>query len=395
MSRVQQVAEAPPKRPVEPPSAGGPDTTTTAADDAALSIEDYAMRAAAVLPQSVWDFVAGGSGAEATLAANERGFAVRRLVPRVLRDVSVPAPQCELFGGPLRMPAAVAPMAYQRLVHPDGELAAARAARTAGIPFIAGMLSSVSLEDIAATGATLWFQVYWLRDRAVLADLLARAAAAGARAIVLTVDTPRMGRRLRDVRNQFALPSDVTAANLSAGPTMAHRARSGVSAVSAHTSLIFDPSLTWADLDWVRARTSLPLLLKGILDPDDASRAADSGVDAIVTSNHGGRQLDGAISTIDALPEVLRAVDQRCPVLLDGGVRGGVDVLKAIAQGARAVLLGRPVLWGLAVGGERGVTEVLSLIRDDLVHAMALAGCPDLEAARRLRLMCDQRAVEV
>jgi 4-hydroxymandelate oxidase len=287
------------------------------------------------------------------------------------------------------MPLAVAPMAYQQLVHPDGELALARAARSAGVVFIASMLSSHTIEAIAGVGAETWFQLYWLRDRARTEELIKRAQASGCRALVLTVDVPRMGRRLRDMRNAFALPSTVTAANLEDSPaagrvSTAHCEEPGSSAVMVHTAEALDPALSWADLEWVRDRTSLPLILKGIMDPGDAARAVDAGVDAIVVSNHGGRQLDGALPSITALSAVVRKVSGRCPVLVDSGMRSGTDVLKALALGASGVLIGRPALWGLAAGGEDGATEVLRLFHTELEQTMTLAGCGDLSSARRL-----------
>jgi 4-hydroxymandelate oxidase len=256
------------------------------------------------------------------------------------------------------------------------------------------MLSSVPIETVATSGADLWLQLYWLRDRGVTAELIDRAADAGARAIVLTVDVPLMGRRLRDVRNGFALPTTVSAVHLAgtagtpagaAGGIGAQRRRAGSSAVAAHTAAAFDPSLSWSDLDWIRSRTSLPLILKGVLDPADAGQAADLGVEALVVSNHGGRQLDTAVAGATVLPAVRAAVEGRCTLLLDGGIRGGSDILTALALGADAVLVARPLMWGLAAGGAAGVSDVLRLYAAELDSALALAGCADLADARRLR----------
>jgi 4-hydroxymandelate oxidase len=339
-----------------------------------LSIGDVERRCHGLLPRDVWDFIAGGSGTESALAANAAAMSRVQLLPRVLRDVSRCTTRSELFGTTVAMPAAVAPMAYQRLVHPDGELAAAGAAKDAGIPFIAAALSSYSVEHIAKAAGPLWFQLYWLRDRDLMFDLVRRAEDAGCEALMLTVDVPWMGRRLRDLRNQFALPGNITA----------HEHASGGSAVAAHTSAAFDPSLSWSDLEILRSRTRLPLIVKGVLHPDDAARLVESGVDGLVVSNHGGRQLDVAVPGIQVLPMVRRAVGEGYPIFLDGGVRSGTDVLKALALGATGVLIGRPVLWGLAVAGEAGAHHVLRLVADELADALGLAGCRSVSEAREL-----------
>ncbi|RBQ09324.1 alpha-hydroxy-acid oxidizing protein [Micromonospora sp. LHW51205] len=351
-----------------------------------VSLADFAALARAVLPPDVWDFVDGGSGAETALAANRAALDRVAVLPRMLAGVDDPSTEAALPGGRAALPVAVAPMAYQRLLHPDGEPALAAAARAAGVPYVASTLASTPIEEIAATGATVWFQLYWLRDRALVADLLDRASAAGCAAVMVTVDVPVLGRRLRDVRNGFALPPHVTAANLPGGrDDLAHQGTPGVSAVAVHTGAVFAPALSWADLEWLRERTRVPLLVKGILDARDAVRAADAGVDAVVVSNHGGRQLDAAPASAAVLPEVVEAVDRRCAVLLDSGVRGGVDVLRALALGADGVLLGRPLLWALAAGGRAGAEAALALLAAELRDALILSGCPDPASARRLR----------
>jgi 4-hydroxymandelate oxidase len=249
------------------------------------------------------------------------------------------------------------------------------------VPYVISTLSSESLEVIAGAGGATWFQLYWLRDRDVVVDLLRRAEDIGCRAVVVTVDVPVLGRRLRDMRNGFALPPSVRPVNV--GDDVGGRV-AGESAVARHTKAAFDPSLSWRDLDWIRAHTRLPLLVKGILDPRDAVRAVQGGVDGLVVSNHGGRQLDGAVPAVTALPAVVDVVAGRCPVFVDSGVRSGVDVLRALALGATGVLLGRPVLWGLGAGGRHGVAKVLDLLRDELDTALRLAGCPDVATARLL-----------
>jgi 4-hydroxymandelate oxidase len=349
-----------------------------------VTVADYERAAAAVLPADVRDFAAGGSGTETTLAANRAALDGVFLVPRMLQDVSALTTRSTLLGQPVEMPVAAAPVAYQRLFHPDGESATARAAAAAGIPFTASTLSSVPLDAMTGAGGRVWFQLYWLRDEAATLDLVRRADDAGCEAVVLTVDVPWMGRRVRDIRNRFTLPAHVRAANLTTTAT-AHQRNGAGSAVAAHTSQEFSPALTWSSVARLRERTRLPLVLKGLLAPEDAVRAVEHGVDAIVVSNHGGRQLDGAVAGIDALPEIADAVRGGCEVLLDSGIRSGTDVLRALALGASGVLLGRPLMWGLAVDGERGAVRVLELLAAELRDAMGLAGCGDVAAARRMR----------
>ncbi|WP_307853349.1 alpha-hydroxy acid oxidase [Kitasatospora sp. RG8] len=359
------------------PAPGGP-----------LCLRDIERAAAAVLPPDVWDFVMGGSGTESSVQANLAAFEQLYVVPRVLRDVSGCSTASPLLGRAASAPLAVAPMAYHRLVHPDGELAVARAAREAGVPFVTGTLSSHPLEEIAAQGARLWLQLYWLKDEARLFDLVARAEEAGCEALMLTVDLPWMGRRLRDVRNGFVLPQDVRAAHLGDGAaSLAHDHQARSSAVAEHTRTAMTAALSWEHVERLRSRTGLRLVLKGVLDPRDARQAAEHGVDAVVVSNHGGRQLDGAVPPMAVLGEVRDAVDGRCEVLLDGGVRTGTDILKALALGASGVLVGRPVFWGLATEGQAGVGSVLRLLTEELRDALGLAGCDSVTAARSLRVL--------
>ncbi|MER5866277.1 alpha-hydroxy acid oxidase [Kitasatospora sp. NPDC002040] len=358
-----------------------------------LELADVERAARARLPAETWDFVQGGSGAERTLAANRAQFDQCRLRPRTLVDVSATDQGLTLLGSRLETPIGIAPMAYHQLYDPEGELATARAAGRAGALLVAGIFASRTLESIAeaATGP-LWLQLYWLRRRDALAALVERAEAAGYRALVLTVDAPRIGRRLRDARNGFAIPAHIRAVNLDQDlMASSHRADAGSSGIADHAKEQFDPTLTWADLSWLRERSSLPIVLKGILTGEDARLAAEHGVDAVVVSNHGGRQLDGAPATLSVLPEVVAAVPPTLPVLLDGGVRTGTDVALAIALGARAVLIGRPVLWGLAAGGEDGVAGVLDLLKTELDHTLALLGRPrlaDLDRTAVVRPTC-------
>jgi 4-hydroxymandelate oxidase len=345
-----------------------------------VCVQDYEPLARERVEPTAWDYLHGGSDDELTLRANREAFARLQLRPRVLVDVS----RCELAtsvaGTPLAMPVMVAPMAYHRLLHEEGEAATARGAAAVGVPMVVSTLSSRTLEDVAAAAqGPLWLQVYCFRQREVTASLIRRAQAAGYRALVLTVDAPRLGRRERDLRNGFALPLHVQAANFSHELTASlFTHQQGQSAVAVHVRQTFDDSLDWGVVQWVRSVSSLPLLLKGVLTAEDAERAASVGVEGLIVSNHGGRQLDGSVASLDAMPEVVRAVRGRCEVLVDGGFRRGTDVLKALALGARAVLVGRPILWGLAVAGEQGVSRVLSLLREELELAMALAGRPTL-----------------
>jgi 4-hydroxymandelate oxidase len=282
------------------------------------------------------------------------------------------------------MPILVAPTAFHRLACPEGELATARAASRARSVMILSSLSNTRVEDVcrAASGA-VWFQLYVYRDRGATAALVARAEAAGARALVLTVDAPFLGRRERDVRNRFVLPAGLRVENMTAAGMGEVERRELDSGLSAYFAEKLDPSLSWRDVAWLRSLTRLPVVVKGLVRPDDALRAVDAGASAVVVSNHGGRQLDGAPATAAVLGPVCDAVQGRVEVYVDGGVRRGTDVLKAVTLGARGVLIGRPILWGLAVAGEEGALAVLETLRMELDHAMALAGCARLSDVTR------------
>lgn len=353
-----------------------------------VCLADFEALARAVLPVATADYVGGGSGSESTVAANRRALDAVEVYPRLLAGAAAD-PRITLFDTNLSMPIVVAPMAYQRMLHPEGELAMASAAARAGVPMALSTLSSCAVEEVAKTGVELWFQLYWVRERALLEQLIDRAEAAGCRALIVTIDLPVLGRRLRDLRNAFHLPADVIAANLvdpalsadeQPGEAASHTEVRGRSALAAHTADMIGPALTWDDLVWLRSRTSLPLIVKGVLDPRDAVRAEEIGADGVVVSNHGGRQLDGAPASIDALPLVVEAVE--VPVLMDSGIRSGTDVLRALALGAQAVLIGRPLLWALALGA---ATPALELLRSELTDALTLAGCPRPADATSLR----------
>lgn len=274
------------------------------------------------------------------------------------------------------MPMLIAPTAFHRLAHPDGEAATARAAAAAGTIMTLSTLSNCSIEEVAAAAAgPLWFQLYVYRDREATRELVGRAEAAGYSALVLTVDAQVWATRERDVRNRFHLPAGMRMANLMTSGLDSIEAHDSDSGLGRYVASLFDPTLAWSDLEWLAGISQLPLVIKGIVDPEDARRAVDHGAAAVIVSNHGGRQLDTSIATIDALPAVAEAVDGRIPVLVDGGVRRGTDVVKALALGARAVLVGRPVLWGLAVNGEEGVAQVLDILRKEFDVALGLCGC--------------------
>jgi isopentenyl diphosphate isomerase/L-lactate dehydrogenase-like FMN-dependent dehydrogenase len=335
-----------------------------------INVNDYEVLAQKCLPKPVWDYYYGGSEDEMTVRANREDFARLRLRPRMLVDVSVIDTRTTAMNAPIRMPILIAPSASQRMAHPDGELAMARAAGNAGTIMGVSTVATHSIEEIAqvATGP-LWLQLYVYRNRDVSAMLVQRAHAAGYHAIMLTVDTTYLSKRERERRNNFVVPPPpLLAANFTGR-------------YASETEM--SPSLTWEMIPWLRSLSPLPILLKGILTAEDALLAVEHGVDGIIVSNHGGRQLDSAVSTIEALPEIVDAVAGRCEVYLDGGIRRGTDVIKALALGARAVLVGRAPLWGLAVNGQTGIEHVLDILREELEMAMALSGRPTLASIDR------------
>jgi 4-hydroxymandelate oxidase len=349
-----------------------------------VNLSDIESAARAALAGPAWDYYASGAEDEVTLRANRAAFERICLNYRVLVDVRTRRLQTTVLGQEISMPVLVAPTAFHRLAHRDGELATARAAAKAGTVMTVSTLSTTSIEDIARAGtAPLWFQLYVYKDRGATRALVERVEAAGCRALVLTVDAPVLGRRERDMRNAFRLPEGLRIENLHASGFSALPNVAAESGLAAYFATLLDAGLTWSDLDWLRSITRLPVMLKGIVRADDALRAADHGATAIVVSNHGGRQLDTSPATIDVLEGIAAAASGRVELLLDGGVRRGTDVLKALALGARAVLVGRPVLWGLAVGGEAGVTEVFEILRDELDRSLALLGCTDVKNVTR------------
>ncbi|KAK3836228.1 MAG: hydroxyacid oxidase-like protein 1 [Linnemannia gamsii] len=389
-----------------------------------ISIADLEHNAHTTLALNALDYYRSGANDMQTLKDNQEAYNRYRLRPRILRDVSKVDTQTTLLGHPVASPICIAPTAMQRLANDAGEKATARAAAKAKKCMILSSWSTTSAEDTIAAGQEVpvdlstpglplyWFQLYVYKDRVVTEQLIRRVEKAGYKALVITVDTPFLGRRLADVRNVFRLPGHMTMANFETKDskvTMAtildHHdeesdegtAESNINKAGAQKTVVrqesslaayvvsqIDPTLNWSDIAWVRSITKLPVVVKGVLTAEDAKLAADTGVEGILVSNHGGRQLDGVLATIDALPEVLDAVKGRnVEVYIDGGVRKGTDVLKALAIGAKAVFLGRPVLWGLAHDGEEGVSLALSLLQQEFELAMALAGCCKIDDINR------------
>jgi len=329
-----------------------------------LNVLDFEPLARAAMEPAAFDYYAGGAEDERTLAENRRAFERWGLVPRVLVDVTRVDTSIELLGLRLPCPIVLAPTAFNRLGHREGELAVARAAGATGALMCCSTISSTTIEDTAAAATgPLWFQLYVYRDREVTRDLVRRAEAAGFRALVVTVDTPRLGRRERDLRNVFTLPPDVNIVNLLPYHSKDAANLNNAPGFREYVHTLLDSSLTWDAIEWLRSITRLPVLVKGIVAPADAEHAVLRGASGVVVSNHGGRQLDGVIASIDALPDVIARVDGRIPVLVDGGIRRGTDVFKALALGASAVLIGRPYLWGLAANGQAGVERLLEMLQ--------------------------------
>ncbi|WP_295546660.1 alpha-hydroxy acid oxidase [uncultured Pseudacidovorax sp.] len=376
-------------------------------------VEDLRQVARARVPRMFYEYVDSGSWRESTYRANERDFQQLLLRQRVARDISQRTVATTMLGHHVAMPVALAPTGLTGMQHADGEILAARAARDFGVPFTLSTMSICSLEDVAAhTGRhPFWFQLYVMRDRTFIESLIERARAANCSALQLTLDLPVMGQRHADIRNGLSVPPRPTLRNLldlalrtrwclgmlgtrrrSFGNIVGHvKGVDDMASLAAWTNAQFDPTLSWADVEWIKRRWGGPLVLKGILDAEDARRAVDCGADAIVVSNHGGRQLDGAPSAIRALPAIADAVGLETEVWLDSGVRSGQDVLKARALGARGTMIGRAFLYGLGAFGEAGVTRVLQIIRRELDLTMAFCGRTHIDDVDASILLGPQR----
>jgi isopentenyl diphosphate isomerase/L-lactate dehydrogenase-like FMN-dependent dehydrogenase len=334
-----------------------------------LTVDDAERRAQAVVAPDAWGYIAGGAGDERTLRWNREAFSRYRLRPRVLVDVSTVTTETTVLDTPVTMPILVAPMAYQAIAHEEHELGMAAGAAAAGTLMCLSTVATATPADVAAAalGAPRWLQIYVFRDREVSDDVIAQALEAGFTALVLTADLPVYGIRHQESRAGFDAPEDHAPAIAAA------RARGG--SHEHHALALLDAGLRWDYVTELRERFGVPVVVKGLVTAEDASLACDHGASAVVVSNHGGRQLDGAIASLEALPEVVDAVGDRAEVYLDGGIRCGSDVVMALALGARAVLVGRPALYGLALGGAKGVQQVLEILRDELENALALLGC--------------------
>jgi 4-hydroxymandelate oxidase len=342
-----------------------------------INVADYERLASEVLDAGPHGYFSGGAGDEWTLRENVEAFRRWQLRPRVLVDVAETSTATTALGSDLSLPVIVAPVAFQRLAHENGEPGMARAAAAAGTIMCLSTLATARPSEVAAAapGAPRWFQLYRFRDRGITDALLAEAVESGFEAIVLTVDAPIPGRRERDLRSGFSVPPELV-------PSLAATGSERPASVAKVLGLV-DPAVTWGDLESLTGTCRLPVLLKGVLTAEDARLAVEHGAAGVIVSNHGGRQLDPVSASVEALPEVVEAVAERAEVFMDGGVRRGTDVLVALALGARAVLVGRPLVWGLAVGGEGGARRVLEILRDELALALALCGCPAPEAISR------------
>ncbi|KAL3074328.1 hypothetical protein niasHS_015158 [Heterodera schachtii] len=375
-----------------------------------VSLGDVEKRALDILPRAARGYYESGADDEQTLRENREAFRNFLIRPFALRDVShldpsvtirlspsTANPKCRPFARTFACPIGIAPSAFHRMAHDEGEIATVKAAGETGTLMICSTLSTVPLEKVAEAapeGSTLWFQLYIYKDRTLTEQIVRRAEKAGFAALVLTVDAPMFGRRRADERNAFQLPGHLNIANFASHMEQStlSGAEVGSSGLSQYVVSLFDSSLNWAHLRWLLQLTQLPVIVKGIVRSDDALAALKEGASAIIVSNHGGRQMDHCISTIEALPEVVTAVQGRIPVFVDGGFRSGTDVLKAIALGADFVFIGRPIIHGLTVGGKDGVKHVLRLLRTELDYAMKLSGCPSIGQIRQAKDLVVRRS---
>mmetsp|Transcript_16282 Transcript_16282/g.14711 ORF Transcript_16282/g.14711 Transcript_16282/m.14711 type:complete len:397 (+) Transcript_16282:85-1275(+) len=366
--------------------------TVNKSGPAPVNIAEYERFAQDNLPRNAFDYYASGSNDMITLRENREAFQRLRVMPRALIDVSIVNTETTILGVKVASPICIAPTAMQKMAHPDGELATSRAAAASNTLMTLSSWSTTALEEVAAAAPSgyRWFQLYVYKDRAVTLDLIRRAEKAGYKALAVTVDTPVLGRREADIKNRFSLPSHLTMGNFTAvggahanGTKKSSKAESDAAAngssLSSYVASLIDKTLTWEDIKWLRKNSTLKIVVKGIMTVEDALKAVEHRVDGIWVSNHGARQLDTTPATIEVLPEIVRAVNNRVEVYLDGGITRGTDVLKAVSLGARAVFIGRPVLWGLSHSGDAGVGHVLQLLNDELVLAMRLSGATSIK----------------
>ncbi|BES97478.1 unnamed protein product [Nesidiocoris tenuis] len=347
-------------------------------------VDEFEQLAKNKLPKNWLDYYASGSCSETTLRLNKSAFLKLRIKPRMLRDVSKLECSTRILGNKIPIPIGVSPTAMQKLACPEGEIANVKAVASTKSIYILSTLSTTSIEDVAAAAPDTikWFQLYIYKDREITRNLVSRAERAGFQALVLTVDASVFGKRYADCRNKFSLPPHLELANLKGISSSTFEGSEG-SGLQSYVNSLFDPTITWDDVKWLKSITKMPLVLKGILTAEDAKIAADMGVPAIMVSNHGGRQLDTCPASIEALPEIVKAVGDRCEVYLDGGIRYGTDIFKAIALGAKMVFVGRPAVWGLSCAGEEGVKKVLKILREEFQEAMALSGCVELSDIKK------------
>lgn len=344
-----------------------------------LNIADYELASQSALEKTAKDYFQSGALDEHTLIDNLDAYKRIKLCPRILRNVAETNTSLNIFGQQLSSPIVISPTAFLGMAHEDGELAVARAASSTDTLMICSTLSNQPIEDItASTQAPVWFQLYVYKEKKATLALIERAKRAGCKTLVITVDAPFLGRRECDVRNQFQLPAHLTMSNLHALDHTQLPEKIGHSGLAHYFENLIDKSLTWRDIDWIKSHADMPVYLKGILHPKDAALAVEHNIDGIIVSNHGGRQLDGSIASIDALPHIAKAVNKQIPIMLDGGIRRGSDILKAIALGAQCVGIGRPTIWGLSYAGQQGVEDVINILQSELELAMALAGCSSL-----------------
>ncbi|KAG0466124.1 hypothetical protein HPP92_017129 [Vanilla planifolia] len=355
------------------------------------NVMEYEAIAKEKLPKMVYDYYASGAEDEWTLQENREAFSRILFRPRILIDVSKIDMAATVLGFKISMPIMIAPTAMQKMAHPDGEYATARAASAAGTIMTLSSWATSSVEEVASTGPGIrFFQLYVYKDRNVVEQLVRRAEKAGFKAIALTVDTPRLGRREADIKNRFTLPPFLTLKNFE-GLNLGKMDKTDDSGLASYVAGQIDRSLSWKDVKWLQSITSLPILVKGVLTAEDASLAIQNGAAGIIVSNHGARQLDYVPATITALEEVVKSAQGRVPVFLDGGVRRGTDVFKALALGASGVFIGRPVVFSLAAEGEVGVRKVLQMLRDEFELTMALSGCVSLKDITRNHIITSSR----